>query len=80
VPRRDQDRDLGNFRREHRVETQEAAEPGSVSRHLRAVEPGHHRRRWFAALARNRFIVGLFLVLVHFVGRKQLQAHVVLWF
>src|ERR1700730_1210719 len=54
--------------------------PLSASRlwayHLRAVEPGHHGWGRGAALAGDRFVVGLFLVLVHFARRKQLQPHV----
>src|SRR5439155_984507 len=51
VPRGDEDRDLGELCGKDRVETQLLAKPRGVPRHLRAVEPGHHRRRWGAALA-----------------------------
>src|SRR6185437_7572416 len=62
--------------RKHGIEPQEAAQPGGMARHFRAVEPGHHRRWRGAALAGDRFVVGLFLVRAHFARRKQLQAHV----
>ena len=64
-----------SFGRKHRVKPQNAAQARGVTRHLRAVEPGHHRRRRGAALAGDGFIVGLFLVCAHFARRKQLQPH-----
>src|SRR5450756_129911 len=81
VPRGDQDRDLRQLWRKQRVEPYHRAEARGVPRHLRAVEPRHHRRRRGAALAGDRLVIGLFLVLVHFARRKQLQPHLgFLWF
>src|SRR4030088_2219135 len=75
MPCGDQDRNLGQLRRKGCIEPQECAQACGVPRHLRAVEPGHHRWGWGATLAGDRFVVGLFLVLVHFARRKQLQPH-----
>jgi len=75
VPRGDEDGDLRQLRREYRVEAQDRAEPGGMSGHFRAVEPGHHRRRGRAAFSRDCLVVGFLLVGAHFAWRKQLQPH-----
>jgi alkylation response protein AidB-like acyl-CoA dehydrogenase len=75
VPRRDQDRDLRQLGRKYRVEPQHPPSRVACRAISGLLSQAIIGAGGAAALAGDRFVVGLFLVLAHFARRKQLQPH-----